>query len=89
RNAAGLIQQREADLAETEARYRAMVDTAADAMVVIDDAGIIQSFNPAAERIFDYRAEEAVGRSVRILMPEPCSSANDIHIMNCLRTGER
>lgn len=65
RNAAGLIQQREADLAETEARYRAMVDTAADAMVVIDDAGIIQSFNPAAERIFDYRAEEAVGRSVR------------------------
>lgn len=89
RTAAGLIQQREADLAESEARYRAMVETAADAMVVTDDAGIIQSFNPAAERIFDHRAEEAVGRSVRILMPEPCSSASDIHIINCLRTGER
>ncbi len=89
RNAAGLIHQREADLAESEARNRAMVQTAADAMVVIDDAGVIQSFNPAAERIFGYQAEEAIGRPVRILMPEPCHSANDADVMTCLTTAER
>ncbi|GLR82298.1 PAS domain S-box protein [Azospirillum oryzae] len=89
RNAAGLIQQREADLAESEARNRAMVQTAADAMVVIDDAGIIQSFNPAAERIFGYHAEEAIGRTARILMPEPCHSADDVDVVTCLSMGDR
>ncbi|PWC58897.1 histidine kinase [Azospirillum sp. TSH7] len=88
RNAAGLIQQREADLAESEARHRAMVQTAADAMVVVDDAGIIQSFNPAAEGIFGYQAEEAIGRTVRILMPEPCHSAGDVDVVACLSTAE-
>lgn len=89
RNAAILIQQREADLAESEARNRAMVQTAADAMVVIDDAGIIQSLNPAAERIFGYRAEEASGHTVRLLMPEPCRSADDVDVVTCLSMGDR
>ena len=88
RNAAGLIQQREADLAESEARHRAIVQTAADAMVVVDAAGIIQSFNPAAEGIFGYQAEEAIGRTVRILMPEPCHSAGDVDVVACLSTAE-
>lgn len=89
RDAAGLIRQREADLATSEARYRAMVQTAADAMVVIDGGGIIQSLNPAAERIFGYRADEAIGRPVRLLMPEPCSSASDTDVLNCLFGGDR
>jgi len=89
REAARLIQQRETDLAASEARYRAMVQTAADAMVVIDGGGIIRSLNPAAEQIFGYRTDEAVGQSVRILMPEPCSSASDADVLNCLFGGDR
>lgn len=74
-------------LAESDARYRAIVDTAVDAMVVIDTAGRIQSFNRAAETIFGHAAAEVVGRNVRMLMPEPDRSAHDRYLAQYLRTG--
>ncbi len=76
-------------LEDSEARYRAIIDTAVDAMVVIDGQGTIQSFNRAAERIFGYEAAEVIGRNVRLLMPEPHQSAHDGYLGRYLVTGER
>lgn len=76
-------------LRESADRYLAIFDTEVDAIVVADRFGIVQSFNRAAQSIFGYSAEEAVGRNVRSLMMEPDRSLHD----NCLAayrgTGER
>ena len=69
--------QREQDRRrEAEAQYRAIVETAADAIATIDDAGILHSFNPAAERVFGYAAAEVVGSDVAALMPERAAHAH-------------
>jgi PAS domain S-box-containing protein len=68
RRADATIRARAADAAAGEARLQAIVDTAVDAIVVIDEAGTIQSFNRSAEAIFGYGAEEAVGQNVTMLM---------------------
>ena len=57
-------------LQEAELRTRAILDTAADGIIVISQSGIIQSFNPAAERIFGYAAAGVLGLNVNVLMPE-------------------
>ncbi|HSG33435.1 MAG TPA: PAS domain S-box protein, partial [Sphingomonadaceae bacterium] len=57
-----------AALAEREQRIRAITDNVGDALITIDTQGIIDSVNPAAERIFGYRAEEMLGRNVSMLM---------------------
>ncbi len=58
-------------LGESEARMRAIVDSAADGIITIDDQGVIDTFNKAAERIFDYAADQAVGRNIKQLMWPP------------------
>ncbi|WP_245636984.1 hybrid sensor histidine kinase/response regulator [Azospirillum thiophilum] len=88
RDAAGLILRREAALAESEARYRAIVQTAVDAMVVFDEGGVIHSFNPAAERIFGHREEEAAGQAVTMLIPKPYLAAFDSCLATCRQAGE-
>ncbi|HET7478452.1 MAG TPA: PAS domain S-box protein, partial [Rubrobacteraceae bacterium] len=60
----------EEELRKSEARARAITETAIDAIITMTADGLIQSFNPAAERVFGYTAEEAVGQPLRMLMPE-------------------
>ncbi len=74
---------------ESELRLRSILDTTPDAIVVIDEGAIIQSFSPAAERLFGHRSTEAVGRNVKILMPTPYREAHDGFLERYLRTGER
>ena len=74
---------------ESELRLRSILDTVPDAIVVIDAQGSIQSFSPAAERLFGYDNAEVVGRNVNILMPTPYREAHDSYIARYLRTGER
>ncbi|HZM34898.1 MAG TPA: PAS domain S-box protein [Burkholderiales bacterium] len=80
--------QAEDQLRQAEERMRSVVDHVVDGIISIDEQGIIQSFNPAAERIFGYAATEAIGRNVRMLMPEAYSREHDAYIANYVRTGE-
>jgi two-component system sensor kinase FixL len=74
---------------EREVRLRSIVDTVPDAIVTIDEGGIIDSFSPAAERLFGYRADEAIDRNVKMLMPPFDRDRHDDHLARYLRTGER
>ncbi len=72
---------------ETEAKLHAVVSTAVDGIITIDAAGVVESFNPASERIFGYTADEVVGRNVAMLMPEPYRRHHDRYIRNYLESG--
>jgi two-component system sensor kinase FixL len=69
-------------------RLRSIVDTAVDAVVIIDEHGIVESFNPAGERLFGYKADEVIGRNVNMLMPEPFAAEHTGYIQRYLRTGQ-
>lgn len=75
-------------LAETAERLRAILETAVEAIVTIDERGIIESANPACERIFGYRASEIIGKNVSILMPSPYREHHDGYLANYLRGGQ-
>lgn len=79
----------ERNLREREGTLRAIVETAVDAIVVIDDHGTVRSFNGAAERMFGYAAEEVVGQNVNLLMPAPFREEHDGYLRHFLDTGER
>ena len=74
---------------EALARLRAVVETAVDGIITIDECGLIETVNPAAARIFGYEARSLIGRNLRVLMPEPYHSEHDAYIKNYLTTGER
>lgn len=75
-------------LKESEARLRAIFNTVVDAIITIDDRGIIDSANPAAERLFGYKVRELVGHNVNMLMPAPFSRSHDAYIQRYLKTGK-
>jgi PAS domain S-box-containing protein len=76
------------DLAMSEQRSRAVVANIVDGVISINDRGIIETVNSAVEGIFQYSAEELIGRNVRILAAQPHQRAHDRYIANYLRTGE-
>ena len=76
-------------LNERDAHLQSIVDTVLDAMVVIDSAGIMQSFNASAERQFGYTPAEAIGQNVSMLMPGPYREQHDGYLERYLATGER
>ncbi len=76
-------------LEEREARLRSVLETAPDAIVTIDEHGMIQSFSHAAEKLFGYGAGEIVGRNVSLLMAPGHRGRHDGYIRRYRRTGER
>jgi two-component system, LuxR family, sensor kinase FixL len=83
------VQRRQAasDLRDSAERLRAILETAVEGIITIDERGIIESFNLAAERIFGYPAREVVGKNVSLLMPSPHREQHDSYLGNYLRTG--
>jgi PAS domain-containing protein len=65
-----------------------IIKNVSDSIIVINQKGIVQSFNPAAENLFGYPAVEVVGRNVTMLMPDPYRTAHDEHLQRYLHTGK-
>jgi PAS domain S-box-containing protein len=74
---------------EREERLQVTLDTIADAVVTIDQQGIIRSINAGTERMFGYRADELIGQNVKMLMPAPYRDEHDGYLERYRRTGER
>ncbi|MGE4372016.1 MAG: PAS domain S-box protein [Xanthobacter sp.] len=77
------------DLMAREAHLSSILDTVPDAMVVIDEHGIMTSFSLTAERLFGYTSGEVIGHNISMLMPAPYRQQHDGYISRYLSTGER
>ena len=78
----------EGALRASETHYRAIVDTAFDAIVTMDADGILRSFNPGAERLFGWTADEIVGRPLTTLMPERFHAAHRSGLERYITTNQ-
>jgi PAS domain S-box-containing protein len=85
---AGTLERRRAALEASEARFRAVVETAADGIITISAEGVIESVNPEARRLFGYAHDELIGQNVKILMTSPDAKRHDDYLARYLRTGE-
>lgn len=70
-------------------RMRALLEAAVDGIISIDQRGLIETINPAAERLFGYSAAELLGKNISILMPAPYRAEHDHYIANYLATGKK
>ena len=77
------------DALAREAHLQSILDTVPEAMIVIDEHGVMQSFSSAAERLFGIRAADAIGRNVKALMPSPYRENHDDYMHRYMTTGER
>lgn len=75
-------------LAESLEHYRAILDTAVDGIITIDERGLIQSFNRAAERMFGYGVDEVLGQNISLLMPAPDRDQHDRYIEAYRQSGQ-
>ncbi|MCW5697529.1 MAG: PAS domain S-box protein [Bauldia sp.] len=80
---------RTAEVTEQSAFLQSVLDTVPDAIMVIDDRGLLLTYSPAAKRLFGYDADEVLGRNVSMLMPSPYRDHHDAYIERYLKTGER
>lgn len=76
------------ELQDQKRRLRSIVETAVDAVVIIDERGVVESFNPAGERMFGYKADEVIGQNVNMLMPQPFAAEHTGYLQRYLRTGD-
>ncbi len=75
-------------LDDTEERLRAILETAVEGIITIDERGLIESMNSAAVKIFGYKPSEVIGKNVNILMPSPYHEQHDGYLANYLKTGK-
>lgn len=81
-------EQTELALEENILKHKTIMETMLDGLIIIDDHGIVQSMNPAAEKMFGYRADEVIGWNVSMLMPETLQHHHDQYLHNYLDSGK-
>ena len=84
---ARLLARSESAVRDREERLRAILETAVEGIITIDERGTIESFNPASETIFGYQAAEVIGKNVRVLMATPHREQHDGYLTNYQHTG--
>src|SRR5690606_32847535 len=72
---------------KNQALLTAIIENAIDGIITINDRGIIESINPSACSLFQYRPEEVIGHNIKILMPPPDSDNHDSYLKNYTKTG--
>ncbi|MCC7415533.1 MAG: PAS domain S-box protein [Acidobacteria bacterium] len=77
-----------AQLRASEARWRAIFDSAVDGIILIDGGGLIEAYNAGAVRLFGYAEDEVLGRNVTMLMPSPYREEHDGYIERYLASGQ-
>ena len=82
------VAQRTVELIASESNFRTLVEFAPDAIIVIDEQGIIGQCNPAAELLFGHPRDELLGRNVGLLMAGPNRENHDSYIARYLATGQ-
>ena len=81
------IKQIKLDLLNSESKARAILDTTIDSIISINTCGLIELFNPAAEKLFEYTPAEVIGKNVKMLMSHTHSDNHDEYIGCFLKTG--
>ena len=76
-------------LSQAASILKSILKTIPDAMVVIDETGLISSFSATAEKMFGYEHDEIIGQNVRLLMPEPFRSSHDDYLQHYIETDEK
>lgn len=82
-----LLAQHDESVQEQVARLKALVESAVEGIVTINESGLVETFNPAAEKLFGIAAEEIIGKKINCLMPEPFHSQHDQYLKNYLTSG--
>lgn len=83
------MHQSKVALEDSEARMRAILDTAVDGIITINEHGTVESFNNAAEKLFDYSADEMIGRNISILMPSADADRHDGYLQNYVKSRQK
>jgi two-component system sensor kinase FixL len=83
------LRMAENSLEQADSILKSVLATIPDAMVVIDEAGLISSFSATAEKMFGYKHEEIIGRNVKVLMPDPYRVEHDGYLKRYIETDEK
>jgi two-component system sensor kinase FixL len=75
--------------AEDNSLFDALIATAVDGIMVIDEKGSVRIYNKACERLFGYEAAEVIGHSIKMLMPAPYHDEHDGYLKHYVSTGEK
>ncbi len=81
-----LVKEKTDSLNDSLTHTNAVLTTVVDGIITIDSKRIVKTYNPAAERIFGYTADEVIGQNIKILMPEPYKTEHDQYIENYITT---
>jgi PAS domain S-box-containing protein len=82
-----LLEESEQRALKAQLDLKTLIDTAVDGIVTMDQRGVIQSFNPAAERLFGYTEDEAIDHNLKLLMPAEFQAELDDFLKNVLTHG--
>jgi len=83
------VAERTQALEVSETRQRSIVENIVDGLITMDENGMVASFNPAAENIFGYQAEDVIGNNIKMLMPDPFHSEHDGYLNNYHQTRNK